>query len=72
MGSVTIAGGGQWSSPTGGSFFPSNQSLTPTYTPSNSDLINGSVTITFTTTNNSGCSAVSDQMVITYTDAPDC
>src|SRR5690606_32842851 len=36
-GAVTIAGGGQWSSPTGGSFLPSNQSLTPTYIPSNSD-----------------------------------
>ncbi|NEN24133.1 T9SS type B sorting domain-containing protein [Cryomorpha ignava] len=70
-GAVTIAGGGEWSSPTGGSFLPSNQSLTPTYTPSNSDLITGSVTITFTTTNNSGCSAVADQMVITYTDAPE-
>ena len=69
-GSVTGAGGGIWSGGSG-SFLPSNQSLTPTYTPGPSDLINGSVTITFTTTDNAGCNPVSDQLVITYTDAPE-
>ena len=68
-GSVTVAGGGQWSGGTG-TFSPSNQSLTPTYTPSNSDLINGFVTLTLTTINNNGCNPVSDQVTITYTDGP--
>ncbi len=68
-GSVTIAGGGEWSGGTG-VFSPSAQSLTPTYIPSNADLIAGSVTLTLTTTDNQGCNPVTDQVVITYTDGP--
>ena len=68
-GSVTVATGGQWSGG-GGSFNPLSIALSPTYTPSNTELINGSVTLTFTSTGNGGCTAVNDQIIITYTPSP--
>jgi len=69
IGSVTIAGGGQWTGGTG-TFSPSNQSLTPVYTPSPTEILNGSVTLTLNTTNNGGCSPVSDDIVLTFTPSP--
>jgi len=69
LGSVTIAGGGQW---TGGNgiFSPSDQSLSPTYTPSPTEILNGSVTLTLNTTNNGGCNPVTDDVILTFTPAP--
>ncbi len=69
IGAVTGAGGGEWSGGAG-SYSPSNQSLSPTYFPSATEVFNGSVTLTLTTTANGGCTAVSDQVVLNFTDAP--
>jgi hypothetical protein len=68
-GVVTVSGGGEWSGGNG-AFNPSNQALGATYTPSAVEILNGFVTLTLTTTNNGGCTAVTDQMTITITDAP--
>ncbi|MCA1763163.1 MAG: gliding motility-associated C-terminal domain-containing protein [Flavobacteriales bacterium] len=68
-GSVTIAGGGVWSGGTG-FFTPSASSLAPIYTPSNLELLNGSVTLTLTTTDNAGCNPATDEVTLTFTDAP--
>jgi gliding motility-associated-like protein len=67
-GSVTVATGGTW---TGGSgVFSSNTSLNPIYTPTEAEIASGSVTLTLTTTNNGLCNAVSDNVTITFTTAP--
>ncbi len=68
-GNVTIATGGLWSGGTG-TFSPSNTNLTTTYTPSASELSAGSVTLTLTSAGNGTCNAVTDDVVITITDAP--
>ena len=68
-GSVIGATGGQWSGGSG-SYNPSNSVPNPTYTPSASEISAGSVTLTFTTTGNGNCNAVSDDIFITITDAP--
>lgn len=61
-----------WSSSSGcGSpaCFSSLTSMTPTYTPSATDLSNGSVTLTLTSTK-AGCNPVPSAMTITYTAIP--
>ncbi len=68
-GSVTVATGGVWSGG-GGSFSPSNTALNPIYTPTATEISNGSVTLTLTSTGNGLCNAVSDQMTISFTSAP--
>ncbi|HOU98813.1 MAG TPA: PKD domain-containing protein [Bacteroidales bacterium] len=68
-GSVTVATGGTWSGGTG-VFNPNNNTLNATYTPSAAELANGFVNLTLTTTGNGSCLATTDNMVITYTDAP--
>jgi gliding motility-associated-like protein len=68
-GAVTVSGGGAWSGG-GGTYSPSDQALGATYTPSAVEILNGSLTLTLTTTNNGGCAQVTDQMTITITDAP--
>ncbi|MFT4770063.1 MAG: gliding motility-associated-like protein [Cryomorphaceae bacterium] len=68
-GAVTVSGGGAWSGG-GGTYSPSDQALGATYTPSAVEILNGSLTLTLTTTNNGGCAQVTDQMTITTTDAP--
>jgi gliding motility-associated-like protein len=70
LGAVTTAGGGIWSGGTG-TFDPSNTSLSPVYTPSPTEILNGSVTLTLTTTSNGGCLPVDDQVTLTFTDAPE-
>ena len=47
-----------------------NSTLNAVYTPTASEISSGSVTLTLTTTANGTCTQVSDQMVITFTDAP--
>jgi gliding motility-associated-like protein len=68
-GSVSNAGGGVWSGGNG-SFSPSSNSLTATYTPTAAEISSGNVTLTLTSTNNGDCNSESDQMTITYTAAP--
>lgn len=68
-GSVTIASGGQWSGGLG-TFTPGSSALNAQYTPSSAELISGSVILTLTSTGNGNCTPVSDEITITYTDAP--
>lgn len=68
-GSITIATGGQWSGGLG-TFSPSNNVLNATYTPTATEIANGSVTLTLTTTGNGTCNVATDQMTIFFTAAP--
>ncbi len=68
-GSYTVATGAIWSGGTG-VFNPNNTTMTATYTPTAGELAAGTLTLTLTTTGNGTCNPVSDQMVITFTDAP--
>ncbi|MEO5643178.1 MAG: gliding motility-associated C-terminal domain-containing protein [Bacteroidia bacterium] len=68
-GQVFNAGGGIWSGG-GGTFFPNNTTLNATYTPNAAEISAGTVTLTLTSTGNGSCSAVTDQMTITYAPAP--
>ncbi|MEW6470005.1 MAG: PKD domain-containing protein [Bacteroidota bacterium] len=67
---TSTTGSGIWTTNGSGSFTPSNTTLNATYIPSNADTLAGTVTLTLTSTSNGGCLAVTDQMVITITDAP--
>jgi gliding motility-associated-like protein len=71
-GTVTVAGGGQWTSlsPSPGSFSPANDDLNASYIPSATDTAAGSVTIVLTSTFNGNCIAASDTMVISFFDPP--
>jgi len=68
-GSYTVATGATWSGGAG-TFSPSPNNVNATYTPTATEIANGSVTLTLTTTGNNTCTAVSDNMVITFTTAP--
>ncbi|MCA1751706.1 MAG: hypothetical protein LC670_07915, partial [Flavobacteriales bacterium] len=68
-GSVSVAGGGQWSGGSG-SFSPDNTALGAIYNPTAAEISNGSVTLTLTTTSNGNCTPVSDQVLITFTPSP--
>lgn len=63
-------GSGSWTSSGTGTFTPNNNTLNATYNPSAADTAAGTVTLTLTSTNNGGCLAVTDQVVITITPAP--
>ncbi|TND08455.1 MAG: CHU large protein [Bacteroidetes bacterium] len=63
-------GAGTWASSGSGTFVPNNTTPNATYNPSSADTAAGSVTLTFTSSNNGACAPVSDQLVITITDAP--
>jgi gliding motility-associated-like protein len=69
-GSVTGATGGTWSIVTGTGTFGNANNLSTTYTPSNQDVINGSVTLRLTSAGNGLCQPVSRTMNITYTPVP--
>ncbi len=68
-GFVNFALGGQW---TGGLgiFTPSNTSLGATYSPTATEIANGFVNLTLTSSGNGSCIAVSDIVRINYTPAP--
>ncbi|MBS0225962.1 MAG: gliding motility-associated C-terminal domain-containing protein, partial [Proteobacteria bacterium] len=68
-GSYTVATGATWSGGSG-TFSPSPNNVNATYTPTATEIANGSVTLTLTTTGNNNCTAVSDNMVLTFTPAP--
>ncbi len=68
---ITVATGGAWSSSGTGTFSPSAVVLNPKYTPSSSDTSSHTpVTLTFITTGNGICSAVSKTKMITFTPKP--
>jgi len=67
--SVTNAGGGIWSGGTGG-FSPSITALNAVYTPSTTELNNGSVTLNLTSTGTGTCAQVTDQVFIVFTQSP--
>lgn len=64
------AGTGNWTTSGSGVFTPNANTLNAIYTPSASDTAAGSVTLTLTSTNNGGCLAATDQVVLTITDGP--
>ncbi len=68
-GSVVNCGGGIWSGGAG-SFSPNNTTLNATYTPTASEIANGSVTLTLTSTSYGNCLPVSDNMTIFFDPAP--
>ncbi|HRD52609.1 MAG TPA: hypothetical protein PKY96_08175, partial [Flavobacteriales bacterium] len=66
---ITVATGVQWS---GGSglYAPGSTAQNITYMPSPIEIANGSVTLIVTTTGNGNCAAVTDQVTLTFTNAP--
>jgi len=68
-GVVSGATGGVWSGGTG-SFNPSATALNAIYTPSATEISNGSVILTLTSTGNGNCNAVSDNVQLTFTLPP--
>jgi gliding motility-associated-like protein len=65
------SGTGIWTTPNGsGVFSPNNTTLNGSYTPSNADTAVGNVILILTSTNNGGCAAVSDSIIITVTPGP--
>ena len=64
-----MASGGSWSGGNG-TFSPGSNVLNPTYTPSQGEIANGFVTLTLTTTGNGNCLAVTDEVTISFSDAP--
>ena len=69
-GSVTVATGGTWTTNGTGTFSPNANTLTANYIPSALDAISGDITLTLTSTGNGNCNAYSDQMIITFYNAP--
>ncbi len=67
---TSSTGSAQWSSSGTGSFKPTNTTLNAVYIPSNADTAAGSITLTLTSKNNGACSPVTDNLVVTITDAP--
>lgn len=68
-GAVSIATGAQWSGGLG-AFAPNNTTLNATYTPTASEIANGSVMLYLTSTGNGNCLSVVDSMLLTITPEP--
>jgi gliding motility-associated-like protein len=68
-GSFTVSEGANWSGGAG-SFNPNNNTPNAIYTPSPSELANGTVTLTFSTFGNGNCLPVSDQVMFNFTPSP--
>ena len=66
---ITVATGGIWSGGNG-TYSPDNATLNMTYTPSQSEIDNGSTRLTLTTTNNGTCNDISLSRNITIDPAP--
>lgn len=69
-GSVQNAEGVLWSGGNG-QVFPNRQSLEITYSPSSDELSQGFVTLTLESTGNGLCEAVSEDIIINFTPAPE-
>ncbi len=64
-------GTGIWTTTNGtGTFSPSNTALSGSYTPSNADTAAGTIVLVLTSTNNGGCIAVTDTMLIQVIPGP--
>ncbi len=61
--------GGVWSGGAG-TFSPSNSALNATYTPTATEVSNGSIVLTLTSTNNGTCTVVSDGIQINFVAPP--
>jgi gliding motility-associated-like protein len=70
LSATSSTGSGNWTTSGTGTFSPASNILNPTYTPSNADTAAGTITLTFTTTNNGACPSDNDQITITITNAP--
>ncbi len=68
-GIVTIASGGIWSGGTG-TYSPSNVSIITSYFPTPTEITNGSIILTLTSTGNGNCIAESDDIEITINFSP--
>ncbi len=68
-GSVIAATGGIWSGGAG-TFSPGNTNLNATYTPSQTEINNGSVQLSLITTGNNTCPADTDQVIISLSPNP--
>jgi gliding motility-associated-like protein len=68
-GSYAVAAGAIWSGGNG-TYAPNNTTLNAVYTPSAAEVAAGFVNLTLTTTGNGNCVAVSDQMTIFISPAP--
>ena len=68
-GIVTVATGGVWSGGLG-TYNPDSISLITSYTPTAAEITNGSIILTLTTTGNSACLAVSNNVEITINPSP--
>lgn len=70
---ATVIGGsgtGQWQTSGTGTFIPNANSAAVQYVPSAADITAGTVTLTYSSTNNGACPAASDQLVLTIHPAP--
>ena len=69
--SITVATGGVWSGGSG-AFTPSTTNAAAvTYNPTPAEITAGTpITLTLTTSGNGNCSSVTDQMVVSFTNAP--
>jgi len=70
LSATSTTGAGSWTTSGTGTFSPAPNILNPTYNPSSADTAAGSVTLTFTSSNNGACAPANDQITITFTDAP--
>ncbi len=68
-GNVTGAGG-IWSSSGGGTFSPSTSDLNAIYQPDAADYTAGSVTLSLSTSGNTGCNEDTDNVTVTFTTPP--
>lgn len=64
-GTIQTAIGGIWSGG-GGTYSPNNTTLNATYTPTASEVSNGSITLTLTSTGNNGCPASNDNVALNF------
>jgi len=69
-GKILIPGGGKWSSPTGGTFSPSDTVSNATYIPTAADKQNGSVKLTLTANNAGQCFIPSEFMTVKFIPPP--
>jgi len=65
-GTVTIAGGGTWTTNGAGAFSPSADSLNTTYIPDAGDTALASLVLTLTSTGNGDCNPVADSLVVIF------
>jgi gliding motility-associated-like protein len=64
------SGTGQWTTDGDGTFMPDDETLNGTYVPGTNDIAGGLVTLTLISTNNGGCLAVSNDVILHITTHP--